>query len=368
MTPKNFNRNFKNRRHQNNPVEIKFYHTLPADTQMIEGLKLKGTQDRRNVQIKLPHAIENFYLLYNKFGMPILEKRYDIKQRQKILQEVKHKLDFIKEVAKRGIDEYQTRFINTGWQKNIEPRKEFSVRLNGRMVVGLGATNVYEIGMTLDFLTGIPYIPGSALKGATRAAFVIKWAEYLNDDNIDLECLDNIIDKFDYRAWKESGDSIKYLAGISTLRSKSEKRYLPVEVITKIEGEIAENWQNSYLHLVQDIFGAQKASGKVIFLDAYPEGKIKFDADVMNSHYSEYYRSKGEKPPADYQNLVPIPFLTVRDTVFRFVISLDKIISEDSDKDVKLLDEAENYLKLALTEYTGIGAKTSLGYGFFREV
>src|SRR5206468_143499 len=41
--------------------------------------------------------------------------------------------------------------------------------VRGRMVVGLGAENVLETAVTLHHTYGVPYIPGSALKGLTAA-------------------------------------------------------------------------------------------------------------------------------------------------------------------------------------------------------
>ncbi|MDR0522562.1 MAG: type III-B CRISPR module RAMP protein Cmr6, partial [Planctomycetaceae bacterium] len=43
--------------------------------------------------------------------------------------------------------------------------KEFTV--DSRMIIGLGSSNVLEAGITLHQTYGVPYIPGSALKGLT---------------------------------------------------------------------------------------------------------------------------------------------------------------------------------------------------------
>ncbi|MDQ7032440.1 MAG: type III-B CRISPR module RAMP protein Cmr6 [Desulfonauticus sp.] len=41
------------------------------------------------------------------------------------------------------------------------------------LIVGLGEASPYETSITLDFLTGLPIIPGSALKGITRRAAIM---------------------------------------------------------------------------------------------------------------------------------------------------------------------------------------------------
>jgi CRISPR-associated protein Cmr6 len=80
----------------------------------------------------------------------------------------------------------------------------------------------------------------------------------------------------------------------------------------------------------------------------------------MNPHYPKYY-SEGQLP-ADWQNPVPIKFLTIEDTKFAFYLASK--IKDDPDK--KLLNEAKELLFEAIKNY-GVGAKTSLGYGIFKE-
>jgi len=135
------------------------------------------------------------------------------------------------------------------------------------------------------------------------------------------------------------------------------------EAIEKVSKELESG--NETLNISSDnisfqdlisIFGTQKQKGKVIFFDAYPDESIELKIDIMNPHYPDYYG--GDKPPADWQNPVPIKFLTVEKTKFLFYLA-----SRDKD----LLTKAENLLKDALKNY-GIGAKTSLGYGVFEEV
>ena len=106
------------------------------------------------------------------------------------------------------------------------------------------------------------------------------------------------------------------------------------------------------------IFGDKDQKGKVIFFDAYPVGLPEIAVDVINVHYPDYYKSS--KPPADYQDPNPVFFITVKNTSFEFITGIKK----KSDENV--LDKAFDYLQKALTEF-GIGAKTSVGYGYFKE-
>ena len=172
--------------------------------------------------------------------------------------------------------------------------KPFPMYADSRVVVGLGSESVLETNIRLHRIYGFPIIPGSALKGLARAY-------------------------------------AKLVAHV-----KEEER------------------------VFQEVFGTaspEARAGKVIFLDAIPADpkKLKLELDVMNPHYSEYYRS-GNTPPADYLNPVPIFFLTVaKDSEFLFAVA-----SEEAD----LARQAEMWLRGGLTEL-GIGAKTTTGYGFF---
>lgn len=125
-----------------------------------------------------------------------------------------------------------------------------NVKTQWRMVVGLGSGSVLETNMTLHRIYGFPIIPGSALKGLTKA--------YANTaENIP--------------------DSDKQIADIFGSQ-----------------------------------FTSKPTQGKVIFFDAIPLKFPKLKLDIMNPHYGEYYSdSSGKTPPADYLSPNPIFFLTV---------------------------------------------------------
>ncbi len=162
-----------------------------------------------------------------------------------------------------------------------------------RLIVGLGSDHVQETNMTLHHVYGIPYIPGTAVKGVLRHWWLQE--NYGNDED----------------------------------KALCDESFLA-------------------------LFGSQKQRGKVQFLDAYPDA-VRFAKDIMNPHYPEYYI--GGKPPTDGQNPVPINFLTVERTSFRFVFLT---------RTPGLLDRLKERLERAL-EMKGIGAKTAVGYGYFRD-
>jgi CRISPR-associated protein Cmr6 len=158
------------------------------------------------------------------------------------------------------IDTRLVEHVYKRWQHAIAAMQAqcFTATTEWRIVVGLGGETVLETDLTLHHLYGIPLIPGSALKGLTRA----------------------------------------YVTG-EVYKSK------------KIEDDDP---------VVQRLFGTQKDAGSVIFFDAMPvDGKIKIDLDIMNVHYPKYY---GEKQlPTNNQDPNPVTFLTVTNTTFLFALA-----------------------------------------------
>ncbi len=106
------------------------------------------------------------------------------------------------------------------------------------------------------------------------------------------------------------------------------------------------------------IFGTTEQAGKIVFLDAVPIEAPKFELDIMNPHYPDYYREGGKKSPSDWQSPNPVFFLTVSGTPYLFAIAAR---TKDA---VNLLPITERWLRGALAEL-GIGAKTSADYGYW---
>ncbi len=181
-------------------------------------------------------------------------------------------------------------------------------RMDWRMVVGLGSDHVQETNMTLDHVYGIPYLPGSAFKGIVRSWVIQKC--FKNDENLATREIEN-------------GDP-------ADLKEKKQRFFL--------------------------VFGSQKSAGMVQFLDALPDSGVHFDIDIMNPHFSDYY-IKGEFP-TDYQRLIQIYFLTLKNTYFRFLMVA---------KAGEPLQLAKDWFTQAIVDQ-GFGAKNAVGYGYFREL
>ncbi|MCM8771965.1 MAG: type III-B CRISPR module RAMP protein Cmr6 [Candidatus Omnitrophica bacterium] len=264
---------------------------------------------------------KNINLLFSKFIPEGLDEGEDKENKDKYLQLVIKEFENLKmkwqnffDSVKKRNERFLEDLRNCGF--NVKP---LTALCPWRLVIGLGASHPQETSMTLHHIYGIPYIPGSAVKGITRHWAVLKFAEE--------------------KANKGTEDFEKSLKLVSDALEKGEDIKLNVDGI-------------NFKDLIE-IFGTQEQAGKVIFMDAYPLENINLKIDIMNVHYPDYY--SGEKPPADWQNPKPIKFLTVENTKFQFYL-----IGKDKD----LIEKAIYLLKEALKE-TGIGAKTSLGYGIF---
>jgi CRISPR type III-B/RAMP module RAMP protein Cmr6 len=195
----------------------------------------------------------------------------------------------------------------------------FNAVLDWRMVIGLGGETVLETDITLHHLYGIPFIPGSALKGLTRAYVSAEYKQYYIPEN------------------------------------QPEDQRKPSKKTDEDHSEIKR------------IFGAQERAGTVIFFDAMPlPGTITFVLDIMNSHYPDYYKSlKSENiiAPTNDQRPNPITFLAVKGTTFAFALAPRDASKAQHVKDV---EDVEGWLQVALQKY-GIGGKTSAGYGYFQQ-
>ena len=220
--------------------------------------------------------------------------------------------------------------------------EEFSS--SSRLICGLGSGSVLETSITLDHTRGVPYIPGSSLKGFVRS---VAYARLVQDKKISFDKLEEFEEKF----------------------------YGELDVDDK---DIL-TWQL--------LFGAQNFKSLLLFIDAYPVKDGQLELDIMNNHYAEYYQDK--KAPGDWENPVPIFFLTVKEnTAFKFNVFFDnwrwekikneglkikkgkeEILLNIDHKAVEGKVKKENFIKEIIKEALenyGVGSKRNVGYGMFK--
>lgn len=143
------------------------------------------------------------------------------------------------------------------WREQVARVPPFTLlveaQVRGRLIAGLGRESILETGITLNHTYGVPYLPGSSLKGLAAAIAHQKLEE---------------------EAWRRG------------------------------EGES---------HRI--LFGDQESSGYVTFHDALwiPEAsqRLPFDLDVMTVHHPKYYQGE-DQPPSGIESPNPVAFLTAR--------------------------------------------------------
>lgn len=136
--------------------------------------------------------------------------------------------------------------------------------------------------------------------------------------------------------------------------------YIPATAIKAVfrrylEDEGNESLVSSWLGF-SDEETKNAAKGKITFFDAFPT-EVELAPDIINSHYPKWY-SDGKTPPADWQSPVPVFFMSLKNAKFQIAFAL----KEDSKED---LEEIKTKLTQALQNH-GLGAKTAVGYGFFK--
>ncbi|MDW8344278.1 MAG: type III-B CRISPR module RAMP protein Cmr6 [Verrucomicrobiae bacterium] len=183
-----------------------------------------------------------------------------------------------------------------------------------RLAVALGRASVLEnVGLAANRITGLPIIPGSAVKG-----LVSTWAYWrgnaINGDRDD--------------------QPAQFRDPFATARHQllDHTRELALRILGSDDSNAAD-------------------AGDIIFLGAFPfvTDKLKLEVDVLTPHTS------GEPKPSF--------FLTVAaGATWRFPLLATTRAGGDYKE---LLDTTEVWLVEALTQ-VGIGAKTAAGYGRFR--
>lgn len=200
---------------------------------------------------------------------------------------------FVKQVVEISEpSEYSLYFFDV-WKPSVL-RASASTReakVNNRLSVGLGTESLIETNISLHRLFGTPLIPGSAVKG-----LISHYLHHYASADLQIGGTDHTV-----------------------------------------------------------IFGDHDNAGFLTFYDAlYVPGsgfdKRAFHADVITTHHQDYYTGKNV-PPADWDNPVPVPFISATGN-YLFAIG-------GPDEWVKL---SLQVLEFAL-QNEGIGAKTSSGYG-----
>jgi len=158
--------------------------------------------------------------------------------------------DLVRKVSEIPVGEIYNRWFER-WKKVLQDYGAVCkvAAVMGRMAVGLGSESVLETSITLHHTYGVPYVPGSALKGLA-ATFA---RQHLGGD------------------WQPGDSSLS-----------------PYNIV----------------------FGNIASAGFVTFFDAlpFPEVKLLYP-DIITVHHQDYYK-RAKVPPADWDSPNPVSFLS----------------------------------------------------------
>lgn len=187
----------------------------------------------------------------------------------------------------------------------------------GPMTLHLARASALEnAGVCLHPIYGCLHLPGSGLKGMTRAFAETVWLSEQNDKISARQDIRHVFGHAEDKGDRQSG-----------------------------------------------------SIGNVIFHDAWPAEWPTLQADILNSHHSQYFGASDQNvpPPGDWEEPIPVVFLAASPkTRFQFAISPRRRLPPGSDAAAqRLIDLTGRWLAGAL-EQLGAGAKTTAGYGTFR--
>lgn len=274
--------------------------------------------------------VDNPALLFNK--LLVLQYTEQISQSQDV-----RKIEYIRSFTEilKGKKPQKPTELDGIRQEN------FRLKTAYRLVIGAGYPSFIENGFLFHHVYGIPYIPGETLKGLARAVFILSVAEAIKGET---------------KLSKIEEELSEEVEGISY--------QIPKKINIILDDYTIENPVETF----RKIFGSKKRRGQVIFFDAYPvefKPSEHFEADIMNSHYGDYYQSG--KAPADWLSPNPIHFLALKEgIVFEFNLGLAPLEPMEDNEEKLLLATARRLLEVGLENF-GVGNKKRKGYGWFSD-
>jgi CRISPR-associated protein Cmr6 len=211
---------------------------------------------------------------------------------------------------------------------------------------GLGNEHPLENGFAFLNPYGLPYLPGSGVKGVLRQA-----ARELASG-----------DWGEAHGWKEDKCYTVMHGGGEKRCAALDKNKQPVtfSMLDALFGSEAPNGDTHHLR------------GALVFWDVVPQ--IKGDSlavDIMTPHQSHYYQPKkdqqGAASPHESGQPTPISFLTVPPgSAFVFHVQCDLAHLHQVRPDIATGDRWKTLLEAAFAhafQWLGFGAKTAVGYG-----
>ena len=290
----------------------------------------KAFFESENLRLRFNRFVP-FNMIPNKKGKRELNKKVWLKKISTSLS---------KEACRAAQASQEKLLSAIGWMKECS----FSAVTAERLIIGLGTDHVAETGLLLHHVYGLPYIPGSALKGITRAWAIAEWICNPCNDFNDLSRFDRLMEA------QQIGPLLQ--KKWADLQPEEQGALIQASKLKKDDPGLKGNQIEDALPrlvMARAIFGNPDQEGRVIFMDAFPtEGRIA--RDIMTPHHNSHAW------PSDTALPTILPFAVIS-TGAPFVF---RLASTDNGQ----LVMAKEWVINALTNM-GVGAKTSVGFGRF---
>lgn len=195
----------------------------------------------------------------------------------------------------------------------------------GRLLINQQSSVLENSGLCFHRNFGVPYIPGSAVKGAAR--------------------------HYAWEQWKNCS-------------SEAEKKEIAEKIADTFGFPTGDDGLNDFIKENKIREKDSYSSGSVAFLAATAQyskkAQPKLVLEIATPHHTNYYNDKQEKKAFDNENPVPIFFPAIeKGATFDFYIVALKD-SADLDFAKKMLEE--------MLRANGLGAKTAAGFGWFDDI
>ncbi len=244
-------------------------------------------------------------------------------------------------------------------------------RLRSRLMVNMSGGVLENAGLCLDRF-GVPYIPGSAVKGCARRA-AIAFLKFCKDDPPPKESLwPSLSQRVQENGKNQLALESLWIFGWTPEDWKEESDWAYAfggkEAWEGIKGLLVKSLAHRLGISLREEGKEPKLpnfAGVVRFFPAYPvpgkeeeQNPFRLELDVITCHHMDYYAGKKETATDD-EDPNPVYFPAVaHGSVFAFPLLLRK----NGHKEHFSL--AKEFLSVGLQDF-GIGAKTSAGYGWF---
>ena len=233
-------------------------------------------------------------LLYDKFIniWQNYQERFDDEAKGEYFKAIIKHTEQSSEILKKGLETAQEKYQNLIL---AQAGQTLILETEWRLIVGMGNAHPLEAGFTWHPTLGVPYLPGTSIKGLLR-----EWIS----------------------KWTKGGP----------------------EEANRLLGTESDNNMNH--------------AGVVIIFDAIPRTPPTLEIDILTPHYQPYYTEPETAQPADYYNPVPVKFLTIapgQEFTFSIAPRNNNATDEDIDNCQQYLISAINTLGIGGKTAVGYG-------------